>query len=103
MYNKAEDLLNKVEEIRIDMVKYLKEYVLPSLKNKKLLEYDIELLFTNEIDELITTIVHHIDEDGDLFLVFEYEDGKKAENVEIETLRFDALCELIAFFHDTFE
>jgi len=103
MKNKAEDLLNKVAIIRKDMIEYVKLYVLTGLKNTNLLEHDLKIAWYDE-EMVINSIVqmHSIDEEGDLFVVFEYDDGKKiAENVDVEYLSFEALCMIIAFYEDT--
>jgi len=102
MKNKTEDLLNKIAIIRKDMIEYVKLYVLTGLKNTNLLEHDLKIAWYDD-DMVISSIVqiHSVDEDGDLFVVFDYGGGKKlAEDVDVEFLSFEALCMLIAFYED---
>ena len=96
-YKKREELFSKLEEIRIDMEKYLNEYLLQLLKNKDLTEYELEILFQpfdEDAPELVK--VHSVNDKGELLLTFEYFDGTiQNEEVEMEQLRFDALFQLI--------
>jgi len=104
MKNKAEDLLNKVAILRADMLEYVKKYVLTGLKETNLQEYNINFAWYNE-DVEPTSIVqmHSIDEDGDLFVIFEYDGKKQAEQVDAELLSFEALGALICFYDDYVE
>jgi hypothetical protein len=104
-YKKREELFSKLEEIRIDMEKYLNEYLLQLLKNKDLTEYELEILFQpfdEDAPELVK--VHSVNDKGELLLTFEYFDGTiQNEEVEMEQLRFDALFQLIELLEQLVE
>jgi len=99
-YKKREELFSKLEEIRIDMEKYLNEYLLPLLKSKNLEEHEIKILFhvfDEDAPEFVK--VHSVNDEAELLLAFEYFDGDvQNETVELEQLRFDALFLLIEVF-----
>lgn len=104
MKNKAENLINQVAILRNDMLNYVKEYVLTGLKERNLQEYNITFPWYNEDSEQIYVVeVHSVDEDGDLFVIFNYNNKKQAEQVDAELLSFEALGTLICFFHDFIE
>lgn len=99
-YKKREELFSKIEQIRIDMEKYLNKYLLLLLKNQNLEEHEIEILFQPfdaDVPELVK--VHSINNNAELLLTFVYDDGDvQNERVEMEQLRFDALFLLIEVF-----
>ena len=104
-YKKREELFSKLEEIRVDMEKYLNEYLLPLLKNENVEEHEMEILFQPfdaDVPELIK--VHSINDKSELVLTFVYDDGDiQNEPVEMEQLRFDALFLLIELFEQLVE
>lgn len=104
-YKKREELFSKLEEIRIDMEKYLNEYLLPLLKNENVEEYEMEILFqTFDADVPSIVKVHSINENAKLLLTFVYDDGDvQNEPVEMEHLRFDALFQIIELFEQLVE
>ena len=99
-YKKREELFSKLEEIRIDMEKYLNGYLLSLLKSKNLEDYEIEIPF-QPFDEDVPKLVkvHSVNDKEELLLTFDYFDGTiQNETVELEQLRFDALFLLIEVF-----
>lgn len=104
-YKKREELFSKIQGIRADMEKYLKEYLLPILKNENLVEHEVMILFQpfdEDVPELVD--VHSINDNAELVLTFIYDDGDiKNESVEMEQLRFDSLFLLIELLEQLVE
>lgn len=104
-YKKREELFFKLEEIRIDMEKYLNEYLLPILKNENLEGHEMEILFQpfdTDTPELVK--IHSINDKSELVLTFVYDDGDiQNESVEMKQLRFDVLFQLIELLEQLIE
>jgi len=104
MKNKAEELIHKTEVLREDMLNYVKHYVLTGLKGRNLEEDWLIFVWYDENSEPQSIAqAHSVDENGNLFVSFDYDGEKEPEQVEVERLSFEALGLLVCFFHDFIE